>query len=116
MSLHHLKDYQNRHRKTAKRQVHVPFTKWQYETVHAFLKQLRESGKVEAELGAPIEVRLDWSAQNEVGHPHVLLQGSHSNKTIPLKLILDAAADLQAKAHQYPSTTSTVSNPFGVDQ
>jgi hypothetical protein len=72
--------------------IKVPFTKWQYDTVHAFLNQLREGGKVEAELGAPITVEVDWSHQNLEGKPHVYLQGSKGYKTIPLKDILEAAA------------------------
>lgn len=95
MSLRLLKNHQQKkayHEAKAKKRVRVPFTKWQYDTVHAFLNQLRESGKVEEELGAPITVEVDWSHENLERMPHVYLQGSKSYKTIPLKDILEAAA------------------------
>lgn len=93
MSLKLLKNHQAKleHHKRAKKQVRVPFTRWQYETVHAFLNQMRESGKVEEELGAPIKVEIDWSEHNELKYPHVFFQGPKGHKSIPLRLILEAA-------------------------
>lgn len=102
MSLRSLAEYRARRGNKTKRQVRVPFTKWQYDTVHAFLNGLRDSGKVEAELGAPIKVEVDWSHENQEKAPHVYLQGSRAYKTIFLKDILEAAADAEAKANATP--------------
>jgi hypothetical protein len=95
MTLRLLKNHQAKkayHESKQKKRVRVPFTKWQYDTVHAFLNNIRESGKVEEELGAPITVEVDWSHENMERMPHVYLQGKDGYKTIPLKDILEAAA------------------------
>ncbi len=79
-------------RHAKKRKITVGFTEWQYNTVHAFLEQMRTSGEVEKELGAPIKVSIDWSAQNEEKKPHVAFEGKNAHKIIALKDILEAAS------------------------
>lgn len=95
MSLHFLKDAQRRKQQgDAQRvkQVKVGFNKWQYNTVHSFLEELKTSGAVEAELGAPINVSIDWSTENDLKAAHIELQGKHAYKVIKIQDVLEAAA------------------------
>jgi hypothetical protein len=76
--------------KKQKEQVRVGFTEWQYNKVHAFLEWLKGTGLPQQELGEPIRVEVDWSIQNELGRPHVLIKGPKGQKVIPIKNILES--------------------------
>lgn len=100
MTLRLLKSHQAKmahHAAVQKKRVRVPFSRWQYETVHAFLNHLRDNGSVELELGAPIKVEVDWSHQNDEKAPHIFFQGKHAHKTVLIKDVLEAAMTPQEK-------------------
>lgn len=91
MSLKSLKDHQAR-KNSNKKQVKVGFTKWQYQTVHAFLEELRDSGQVEKDLGAPIKVEVNWADASGAEKAHIYFEGSRAHKIIMIKDILEAAS------------------------
>lgn len=69
------------------KRIKVAFTKAQHQKVHAFLDFMRQSGKVEKDLGAPISVAVDWSPEVSA----VIFTGiTGLTKTIPLQKILEA--------------------------
>jgi len=71
-----------------KKKIKVGFTEQQHQIVHEFLKFIQP--QAEKELVSPVQVRVDWSDQNDVKAPHVFLKGKAAEKTILIKDILEA--------------------------